>query len=258
MSTVGKAMTLLEAFNVNEPELRLIELARRTGYDKATVRRLLMSLAEHGYVEQEPESRLYRLGSAVTRLARIREAHLPFLQTAFPFIRSLAAETSETVHLAEAGNGALATIHVEHPARANRVNVDVGGRLPLHATASGIAFLAHLPEAEVKAVLAAPLVPYTQYTLTDPAALMSAIEAARHRGYASSEQGMEESVVSVAAAILGADGRAIGTLAVAAPQMRTSRETVLERGRSVADAARAITRLLNGERFNDTPDKTTA
>ncbi len=250
MSTVDKAISLLDLFSIQAPELGLTEIARRSGFDKATTRRLLLSLARHGFVEQDPSTRHYRLGAGLTRLARIREARFPILQTALPFIRELSAATSETVHLAEAANGSLLTVLVEHPARANRVNVDVGEYLPLHSTASGIAYLSHAREGEVKDALGRPLAAFTARTLTEPAAVLREIEAARARGYSIMDQGYEDGVVSVAAAILGSGGSAIGTLAIAAPVVRTSKAAAAERGRAVAAAAREISERLSGEDFN--------
>lgn len=250
MGTVSKAISLLELFTTEAPELGLSDIARRAGFDKATTRRLLVSLAVHGFVEQDVETRLYRLGAGLSRLARIREARFPLLQTATPFIRELATATAETVHLSEPGLDGLVTVHVEHPARANRVFVDIGQPLPLHSTASGIAYLAAARPDVVKARLAGPLTAFTAHTLTDPAAITRAIDAARERGYSISEQGFEEGVISVAAAILGADGFAIGTIAVAAPLARTPAEAVKERGLAVADAAGAISARLNGENLN--------
>ncbi|MCT7377915.1 IclR family transcriptional regulator [Chelativorans salis] len=249
MSTVSKAISLLELFSVDEPELGLTEIARRSGFDKATTRRLLVSLTQHGFVEQDSETRFYRLGAGLTRLARIREARFPLLQTALPFIRDLAATTAETVHLSEASNGFLLTVHVEHPARANRVNVNVGEYLPLHSTASGIAFLAHAREPVLETAMAEPLAPFTSRTVTDPADLASLIEATRKRGFSISDQGYEEGVISVGAAILGTDGYSIGTLAIAAPVVRTPKAAATERGKAVAAAAREISERLNGESF---------
>ncbi|MEX0954940.1 MAG: IclR family transcriptional regulator [Rhizobiaceae bacterium] len=250
MSTVGKAVSLLDLFSVDEPELGLTEIARRSGFDKATTRRLLVSLTQHSFIEQDTGTRHYRLGAGLTRLARIREARFPFLQTSLPFIRELARETGETVHLTEASNGSLLSVHVEHPSRANRVNVNVGEYLPLHSTASGVAYLAHVREPVLNSALAGPLEPFTSRTITDPAAIMDSIEIARKRGYSMSDQGYEEGVFSVAAAILGADGYAIGTLAIAAPLVRTSRSAATERGKAVAAAARGISEQLFGEVFN--------
>ncbi|QDZ00397.1 IclR family transcriptional regulator [Nitratireductor mangrovi] len=250
MSTVGKAISLLDLFTVDEPELGLSEIARRASFDKATTRRLLVSLTHAGFVEQDAETRHYRLGPGLTRLARIREARFPFLQIALPFVRELAAESAETVHLSEAGNGTLLTIHVEHSARANRINVNVGEFLPLHSTASGVAYLAHMRGPALKAALSGPLQPHTPRTITDPATIMKAIEVTRKRGYSMSDQGYEEGVFGVAAAVLGPDGYAIGTLAVAAPVVRTSKAAANERGKAVSAAARRITEQLNGEVFD--------
>ncbi|CAG1005566.1 MAG: IclR family transcriptional regulator [Rhizobiaceae bacterium] len=250
MSTVGKAISLLDLFSIDTPELGLTEIARRAGFDKATTRRLLVSLARHGFVEQDGETRHYRLGAGLTRLARIREARFPLLQTALPYLRELAAATSETVHLAEAVNGSLLTVLVEHPARANRVNVNVGEYLPLHSTASGLAYLAHARPEVVKEALGSPLAAYTSHTLTEPGAVLKEVEATRGRGYSVMDQGFEDGVFSVAAAILGSGGYAIGTLAVAAPVVRTSKAAAAERGKAVAAAAREISERLNGEGFN--------
>lgn len=247
LSTVGKAISLLELFSVDEPELGLSDLARRSGFDKATTRRLLVALAGHGFVEQDIGTRHYRLGAGLSRLARIREARFPFLQTAVPLVRDLAASTAETVHLSEFGVDRLVTVHVEHPAWANRVNIDIGQLLPLHSTASGIAYLAFARDETVKACLTGSLDAFTAHTLIEPAAISRCMSEARERGYSICDQGYEEGVISVAAAIRAADGFALGTIAVAAPKARTTAAAITERGLAVREAAREISMRLNGE-----------
>jgi len=74
MRTVDKAMNLLNYFSTEKPEYGLSELAREAGLDKATTLRIMVSLARHGFIEQHPETKKYRLGNSVLRLARIREA----------------------------------------------------------------------------------------------------------------------------------------------------------------------------------------
>ncbi len=126
MSTIGKALTLLDVLSRLDCEAGLTEIAQACGYDKATTRRFLVELEKHGFVEQLPETRKYRIGAAPLRLARIREARYPFLSTALPFLRQLAERTEETVHLSEFSNGRLSTIHVEESPHAHRVFVNVG------------------------------------------------------------------------------------------------------------------------------------
>lgn len=247
MSTVGKAISLLELFTPREPEFGLSDLARRAGFDKATTRRLLLALGAHGFVEQDADSRRYRLGAGLARLARIREAHVPFLQISTPVARELALQTGETIHLSEYSAGALATVHVESSAKANRVNVDVGQILPLHGTASGIAFLAFARPEIAAAYLDRKLEAFTAHTIVARDQIMEHIRLATLRGYSQSAQGYEEGVFSVAAAILGPESHAIGTLAVASPLSRTDDRIAALHGQAVLHAARQISQRLNGE-----------
>lgn len=247
MSTVGKAVSLLELFSAAEPEIGLSDLARKASFDKATTRRLLLALSRHGLVEQDLASRRYRLGAGLSRLARIRDAHFPYLQIAQPVTRELAAETSETVHLSEFSRGALLTVNVELSPRANRVNVDAGQVLPLHATASGLAFLAFGQPELAKRCLDATLQAFTAHTVTDRGRLSEAVGLAATRGYSQSAQGYEDGVHSVAAAIIGHDGYAIGALAVAAPVSRVDEAVAAMHGQAVVRAARLISQRLNGE-----------
>ncbi|CDX51478.1 Transcriptional regulator, IclR family [Mesorhizobium plurifarium] len=247
MSTVGKAVSLLELFTLHEPEIGLSDLARRAGLDKATARRLLTALAAHRLIEQEPRSRRYRLGAGLSRLARIRDAHFPFMRLAAPVIRELSQETGETVHLSEFSAGALLTVHVALSAKANRVNVDVGQVLPLHGTASGIAFLAASRLEVASAYLEKPLQAFTAHTMTEPDTLAKAIAFAAASGYSRSSQGYEEGVHSIGAAILGADGQPIGTLSIASPVSRIDDHLAASQGEAATRAARLISARLTGE-----------
>jgi len=246
MGTVAKAISLLEMLGQGAPETALADLARRAGFDKATTRRLLVSLIAHGLVEQDEATRLYRLGAGVARLALMREAQFPFLRIAVPMVESLGAETGETVHLSEYSKRGLISVHVVESAKANRVSVQLGELLPMHATASGIAFLAFTEEHIRKGVLAGPLPAFTPYTIGDAQTLAEHIATARARGHSTGSQGFEEGVLSVAAPILGANGFAIGTIAIAAPRVRIQKGDIERHGASVAAAARDIGERLFG------------
>ena len=247
MGTVGKAISLLELFSADVPELGLSELSRLSGFDKATTRRLLVSLSGRGFVEQDATTRRYRLGPELSRLARVREAHYPFLRIAVPLIRALAQETGETAHISEYSAAGLATVHVEESTRANRVGVKIGLLLPLHGTASGIAFLAHARPDIAKARLERTLDAVTSFTVTERDRLVESIQAASLRGYSFGDQGYEEGVFSVGAAVLGPDGYAIGALAVASPVSRIDEAVAAAHGRAAAGTAREISRRLFGE-----------
>src|SRR3954469_10254934 len=145
MKTVDKALALLTYFGLRTPELGLSDLARLADVDKATTLRLLNSLKKNGFVEQDPRSKKYRLGSAVLRFARVREASFPMVSVMQPVLERLAAETGETVHGTLASTSCLITIGSASPPRMSRVYIDPSQEIPFHATASGIAYLAFAP-----------------------------------------------------------------------------------------------------------------
>ncbi|MDX8524233.1 IclR family transcriptional regulator [Mesorhizobium sp. MSK_1335] len=246
MSTVAKAISLLDMLGRGAPETALADLARSAGFDKATTRRLLVSLIAQGLVEQDDATRLYRLGAGLTRLALMRETQFPFLRMAVPVVEALAAETGETVHLSEYSKRGLISVHVVESAKANRVSVPLGEVLPMHATASGIAFLAFTDERIREAVLAAPMPAFTRFTIGDANTLAEHVAAARASGHSTGTQGFEEGVISVAAPILGADGFAIGAIAVAAPRVRIQKGDIDRFGGSVIAAGREIGERLFG------------
>ena len=254
MSTIGKALTLLDTVSRLDQEAGLSDIARHCSLDKATARRFLVELGKHGFVEQDPGTKKYHIGPAPVRLARIREARYPFLRTAMPFIKELAENTMETVHISEFAIGRLATIHVEDSPRAHRVNVDVGIILPFHATASGLAFLASCPPQQVEALLSGPLDAYTEMTPTDPATIKAKLDEIRQQGYSVSNQGLEAGVVSTAAAIVAPDGHAIGTIAVAAPQARVDAATISKFGQAAAATADKISGTFFGLERRSAPD----
>ena len=68
MTTVDKALNLLGFFSLSRPEWGLSDLARNAALDKATALRLLRSMQRHELIEQDPETRRFRLGKAFLTL----------------------------------------------------------------------------------------------------------------------------------------------------------------------------------------------
>ena len=223
-STVIKAISLLDFFSETEPEIGLSDLARRAGLDKATVHRMLNALAECGLVEQRSDSKLYRLGAGVLRLARVREKAFPITSIIQPILESLSADSGETAHASMLSGRRLATLGISESARSNRVSLIAGEVLPLHSTASGIATLAFAAPALVKAVLAAPKKAKTAHTVTDKDALQHFIAMAEANGYAEADQTNEADVYGIAVPVFDRIGVACGALAVATPAHRMNAE----------------------------------
>lgn len=244
MSTIGKALTLLDMIAGLPHEAGLSELSRLGGLDKATTRRFLVQLERFGFLEQDGETRKYRIGAAPLRLAQIREARMPLLQHGIPMLRRLAASCGETVHMSEFTAGRLSTIHAEESFRAHRVTVKVGTLLPLHASASGLAYLAFSPPLLIEDYLSRPLERFTPHTIVETEALRTLLAETRQLGYSVNRQGLEGGMISVAAPILAPHKPPVGAVAIAAPLVRVDDRSIDALGRAVIDTAAELSDAL--------------
>ena len=246
-STVDKALSLLAHFTQKQPQLGLSELSRKAGIDKATAHRMLAVMCRHGLLEQDSVSRLYRLGAGTLRLSRIREASLPTAAIIDDVLQRLAKASGETAHVSMIAGDCLATVGVAEGSGPLHVTLDAGERLPFHATASGIACLAYMPESTGKRFLQRKLDAYTDKTETTAAVLAKLINHAQVHGVAHVDQGYEADVYGLAAPIFGSDGLPIGAVAIASSAYKMTRERKVLFGRLVRDAAIELTRKRGAE-----------
>lgn len=226
MQTVDKALSLLGFFSEGRPEIGLSEIARLSAFNKATARRFLVALDKHGFVEQDSKTRAYRLGPGLLRLARVREAVSPVNAVVQPVLEDLVARVGETAHFSLYAGGSLATIGLVEPAKSNRVSLERGEAIPLHATASGIAFMAFARPEIVDSALNKSLTSHTPYTITNRIELRKRLRAVNKTGVAVANSSYEDGVCGIAAAVLGADGYARGAVAIAVPTSRAGRDAI--------------------------------
>ncbi len=220
MTTVIKALNLLEFFTYDEPELSLSRIQLLSGYDKGTVHRHLKSLKACGYLEQNQATRAYHIGPTVLRLARVRENTRTIDKIVANHVDSLANQLQELVHASVLQKDCMKSLCFKDGGKGGtRVGFDETELLPLHATSSGIAMLAFGPE-NLMHTLPKPLHRFTPHTLSNMEALKKAVIKTKHCGYAHANQSFESDVCSVAVPFYENDAVAIGCLAIATPASR--------------------------------------
>lgn len=248
MGTVGKALDLLNLFTRQRALVGLSEMARLSGLNKATCHRLLTEMESRGLVEQVGAAREYRLGPAVLRLAALRETAVPTRDAAMPVLQALARATGETAHLSLREGDKLVTIAFAYsPTHATKVMMEDADILPWHATSSGQAVMAFLPEAEREALLGRPLPRLTDVTETDPGQLRARLDAVRLRGFAETTGTFETDAQSVALPLFLNGEEAVGALGVAFPANRSTPDLLSCIRRELAGAAAEIIDLWGGQ-----------
>lgn len=248
MGTTSKALGLLQFFTPARPLVGLSDLARLSGTNKATCFRLMAELQEHGLVEQLAATREYRIGPAVLRLAALREATVPTREATLPLLHALAQATGETAHMSHLVAGQLVTLAFAYPAaHGMQVMMEDADVLPFHATSSGYATLAFMPEEQVAPLLAAPLAARTHATPVTAAAVRQQIATVRQRGWAETANTFEADVASFAVPLFDARGALQGALAVAAAGPRLTAAARLAIPRQLIATARQAMALWGGQ-----------
>lgn len=247
MGTITKALELLDYFSSSRSELGLGDFVRLTQRDKATVHRHLTELEQNGFLEQDPQSRAYRLGPALLRLSAVREAAFPVRRLMRPIVTDLADRLGELAHASLLQNDTLSPVFHADPGRhGTQVHFDESERLPLHATSGGLAVLAFLPPEGQDRILSGPLTAATRSTQTDPQEIHAMIEKVHAQGFIQLTSSFDAEVGSLGAPLFGQAGQVIGALSVAVPIGRASDASWSRISIAVQQAARAATLSLGG------------
>lgn len=223
LSTVTKALKVLQAFRYEEPVLGVSELARRLGIAKSSVHRILSTLLAEGFVVKTPDDR-YRLGLRVHELGQVAVHSLRLREVAHHHLEHLRNESGETVHLAVLDGFEVVYVDRFESKNTLRLFSRIGLRMDAHATSSGKCLLAFGPPEATEAVLAAGLARKTGRTIGSKAALLGALEQVRRDGYATSIDEGGEGVSSVGAPVFGHDGSCIAAVSIAGPSLRMKNE----------------------------------
>ena len=256
LSTLDRGLRILELLAGDEAKsgLTLTELGRALGMPRSTLFRFLATLRARGYIDRDPVTDRYRLGSRVLTIAGAFLDNLDIRHVARPALQALCDRTHELVHLATLDHGEVVTIERIEGKHPVSLQTGVGARRPVYCTASGKAILACLPTETVDRILATGMTVYTPRTITSPALMHEHLAEVRRLGYAVDDEERIEGVRCAAAPILDHDGNVVGAISVAAPCQRTSLERLREFGEEVKSTAGEISRQLGfmGPRLNST------
>lgn len=240
VQSIMRAVTLLNCFADKGTDLTLTSLARKAELTPSTAHRLIRTLVQAGFVEQNQATGRYAAGPALLSLARGVLEHAQFVG-AVDILQTLAIQTGQSATLGvRTGDQISVLLHVDaqNPLRVTRT---VGTKIPLHASAMGKALLLDevTPIADRVNRLGS-LQALTGKTITAPQKLIRNLEEARIRGYTISNEEEMLGLSSVGASISWTDGTTRAAIEVAGPSSALSGSTLEDTGRIVAVAAGAI------------------
>lgn len=240
IESVDNALKLLLLLG-ERPEIRLTDATRYLGVASSTAHRVLAMLAYRGFVRQDPVSKVYQPGPALTGVAFAIFGRLDVPRVAAPILRALGDRLRETVHVGLLDGANVRFIAAVEGPVAVRVASRLGRSMPAHCTSTGKAMLAQLPDAELHQLLPVEeLERVTAHSIGSKAKLVEQLSVIRDRGYATNREESEEGVASVSVSI---PARAPGlrlALNVAAPVHRLAESDYPAAAAALASAATEI------------------
>ncbi|MFO1296680.1 MAG: helix-turn-helix domain-containing protein [Rubrivivax sp.] len=141
-SSLANGLRLLASFSMEAPAMSNGELATRSGLSPASVTRLTYTLGELGYLRYDAAERRYRLGAATMTVGYPLLASLGVRQVAGPLMQALARKVRATVSLALRERTHMVYVETYRGHDGVAFRPEVGGRMPIWATAARRAWLA--------------------------------------------------------------------------------------------------------------------
>lgn len=239
-----RCLSILELLAEDACEMALGEIAEKLALPKSGAHRLLATLVDLGWVEQDPETSFYRLTMRLTTLGQRFFVATGIPDICQPLLDRLANQCREFARLAIVDGDSLTWL-------AHAQGATVGllyqpslatSAVPLNVTASGKVWLSTLPldEAVQHAQRSGfrDIERYGPNAIRSLSALRRELEATAQRGFGLAVNEAEPGVTAVAAAIRPLNGGpTLGTVSIAGPSVRMTDKRMAELAPIVMETA---------------------
>ena len=239
-----RILRVLECFLPSDHDLSLSQIAERLSMTKSSIHRALTTLSVHGFVEQDPVTRRYRLGIRLFEIGAAAIHQRGLHGAAHPALVELATATGEACHLAVLSRTEAVYIYKIDGTSNFSMTSRVGGRAPIHCTSIGKVLLAWGSTSLLRRLVDGGLRQYTPETITSPTKLAEELERVRAKGYALDDGEYEVGLKCVAAPIRDHAGAVVAAIGIAGPASRLTDDYMVGLVPLVQSAGATVSRSL--------------
>jgi len=244
LKSLSKVMRILDCFSPINRTLSLGEICAATGYPRSTTHRLVASLKEIGFLDQDRQRDRYRLGLKLYELGNIVLGNMDLPREARPHVDALSRISGHAVHLAVFDGQQAVVILRSDPVGDGATPLTLIEAAPVHCTSVGKAILAFQPVDVVESVIANGLKPFTEATITNAKRLRAELAGIRERGYAVDNAEHQPGLRCIGAPIRDSAGRVIAGISVSGPAWRIPAAEISGLAKIVLHHARQISENL--------------
>jgi len=227
IQSVDHALNVLEAFHGDEDELGITELSRRLKLHKNNIFRILATLENRGYIEQNRTTNNYRLGLGTLEMGQTYLRHTGLLSIARPVMEELNRKVNENVYIGILKDRYCFYLDVVESTHTVRVLSRLGCRVPSHCSAIGKAQLAYeTPEKIAEIIGRKELRKFTAKTISDKDQLIEHLALVKELGYAIDDEEWDDGVRCVGAPIFDYTRKVVGAISISAPAVRMTMDRI--------------------------------
>jgi IclR family pca regulon transcriptional regulator len=227
IEALARGLDVLRCFKAGRPVMTLSEIAAVTGLARPTVRRILLTLEELGYVRSA--ERGFGLTPRVLELGMAYVNALSVWDIARPHMQRLVAATGESTSMAQLDGADIVYVARVAVPKIVTLAVTIGTRFPAPATSMGKVLLAALGPDELSGVLAqesrSGITPRWHPSRPE---LDAALREVRAKGWALADQELAPGIRSVATGVRNGEGRVVAALNVTVHAAETTVEHLLD------------------------------
>ncbi|MFO1444840.1 IclR family transcriptional regulator [Bacillus sp. Bva_UNVM-123] len=245
VKSVSRALDIIMLISLKKGGLGVTEIANQMDINKSSVFRILSTLVQYGYVEQDKLSGKYKLGYTFLEISSRLLESIDLREEARPFLKELENETNEVIHLVVYDEGEVVYIEKLEGNEILRMHSKVGKRAPMHCTSVGKAILAHLQTSTVLEILERKgMQVHTSNTITDKNVILQELVEIRKKGFALDLEENEYGITCIAAPIFDHVGKVIAAVSVSGPSIRMNNERLIKLQPSIIKIGKGLSARL--------------
>lgn len=248
VQSLTRALKILNEIATSPAGLQLSEISKILTLAPSTTHRLLTTLQEEKFVQFDRDAGRWQIGIQAFVAGNGFLISRDLVTVARPYMRQLMEKSRESVNLAIADHDQALYLAQVESREMMRVLAKPGGRVPLHCSGVGKAFLAAMPEKQVVRFLKQQnLSAVTNHTIRDVDRLVDELRLSRERGYAIDDEEHAIGLRCVAAIIYDEHSEPIAAISLSGPRARISDAVLKEYGILILRAAADITAAMGGQ-----------
>ena len=225
VQSFARGLSIITCFGADNPVMTLSEIAERVNLSRAAARRFLLTLENLGYVSLD--GRNFQLTAKVLDLGYGYLSSLSLPEIAQPHLEVLASRVHESASASVLDGTDIIYIARVPIRRIMSVKINIGTRMPAHATSMGRVLLAGLATPDLKAMISNLEIPkYTRNTITSKSVLLQEINKVRAQGWSINDQELEYGLRSIAVPIFNKAEEIIASINISTTAQSNSLESM--------------------------------